>query len=127
MKASTIPEFLILDSEEESRHLGYLIQNFHMEEGDIFRSILECISYERNADAELEVWRREFAKMMTSAGFAEVAENSAHLVMNLGRKIFDQLRLYKAYHNGYLIYCYHQDMNGDLVLRALEHGDLTLH
>lgn len=127
MKASTIPEYLILDSEQESRHVGFLTQYFPVEEGEVFRNILECIAYESSAVHELEVMAVDMVTMMIEGGHGAYADNMSHLIMILGRKIFDQLRSLKAYHNGYLLYCFHQDMNGDLVLRALEHGDLTLH
>lgn len=127
MKASTIPELLILDSEDESRQLGFLTQYFPVEEGEVFRNILECFAFQQNALHELEVWAADMAAMMIHGGHAEYADNMAYFITKLGRKIFDQLTEYGAYHNGYLLYSYHQDLNGDLVLKALEHHDLKLH
>ena len=127
MKASTIPEFLILSSENEARELGFLTRYFPVEDGEVFRNILECIIYDQSAEHELEVHRRDIETMMVEMGYGLYAESMANLVYRLGKVVLEQLRSFGAYYRGYLPYCYYQDMNGDLVLRALESEDLRLH
>lgn len=121
-----IPEFLILNSEKEATELALLTQYLPVQEGEVFRNILECIGYDRDADLQLEVHARDVETMMIEGGHGDYAEWTSRLILKLGREILGQLRKLKAYHNGYLIYCYHQDLNGDLVLRALEHDDLQM-
>lgn len=127
MKASTIPEFLILNSENEARELGFLTQYFPVEDGEVFRNILECIAYERSAEVELEVHRRDVMTMMIEGGHGLYAESMANLIHRLGRTVLEQLRGFGAYYKGFLPYCYYQDMNGDLVLQALQHEDIQLY
>jgi hypothetical protein len=126
MKASTIPEFLILDSENEARELSFLTQYFPVEDGEVFRNILECIAYEQMAEFELEVHKLDVQTMLVEGGHGLFAESMANLIHRLGLRIFRQLRDMGVYYKGYLPYCYCQDIEGDLVLRALEHRDLSL-
>lgn len=127
MKASTIPEFLILNSENEARELGFLTQYFPVEDGEVFCNILECIVYEKTAELELEVHRRDVLTMMVEDGHGLYAESMANLIHRLGQTVFQQLRGFGAYYKGFLPYCYCQDLDGDLVLRALSYRDLRLH
>lgn len=119
-----IPQYLILNSEQDSREVGLLTQYFPVEDGEVFTNILECIGFNEYADLKLEAHAWDIQTMLIDAGCGEFAEPMARLVLKLGRNILTQLRQLNAYHNGYLIYCYHQDLNGDLVLRALEYDDL---
>ena len=121
-----IPEYLILSSEQEARELGLMTQYFPVEEGEVFTNILECICFDDYADLSLEAHAYEVQTAMIESGHYAYAEPMAQLILQLGRGILRQLRELKAYHNGYLIYGYHQDLHGDLVLRALQSGDLEV-
>lgn len=124
MKASTIPQFLILDTEGEYRTFNHAIESFRQEDSDCLRNVIDCLIYERNAGAELEVWADEIVSGLVGQGYTWDVEYVRNSFLMLGYKVLRVLQGVKAYHNGYLVYTFNDVLGGDLVLKALEEKDL---
>ncbi len=127
MNTSTIPTYLILDTEDDTRKLGWLTQYLPVEEGEVFRVILDCLRYEASAQGELALMMSEIETSMFDRGHEQYAVNTVKMMADLGQKIFTNLKSLGAYHNGYLIYSFHEDLHGDLVLEKFHPEDFQLH
>lgn len=118
-----IPQYLIVDTEEDARRLACVADQLPLEDGEVFRTIMACLPHEHSAIYELEVMGLDVATDLIVGGFGQYAVATAAFMVQMGRRIFDQLRRYSAYHNGVLLYHFHEDARGALVLRSFESGD----
>jgi hypothetical protein len=103
-----------------------MAEHFPVEEGEVFRLIMECLVYEEHALKELEIMGLDLSTMMIEGGVAEYSDDLVRGIVRLGQYVFTQLQNLKAYYHGYLPYCYHDDLAGDLVLHKYTHEDLQL-
>jgi hypothetical protein len=119
-----IPRYLILDSSDDYRYLEMLTQYHPVEDGEAFRVILECLTYENNALHELDIMGLDVATMMLEGGHGELSAFLSAAMVRAGHRLFRKLQAINAYYNGYLVYTYHHDLEGDLVLESLTEDDL---
>lgn len=128
---STPFSFLILDTDAEHRSLEWLspllyMARREMEEVDLYKPILECLQIDRNAEHELEILALEYGAELAGMGYKGRSNETAQQIVTLGRKIHRTLKDVGAYHNGYLLYCYHSINGGDLVVERLRSTDLKM-
>jgi hypothetical protein len=127
-----IPKYLIFDTEREYRELSYLTHLLPLGmvaigDGNIYRMILDCLHSERDAEYELEFMGLDYAQQMNNLGYGRIGQVTMNQLVALGRKVFQNLKSIGAYHNGYLIYCYHDDCAGDLTVVRYSAADLAMH
>lgn len=120
-----IPQYLIVDTEEDAQRLTWVTDYFPLAEGEAFRTIMECLSHEANAIGELEVMERDIDMRLRDGGYSEYAFMFSSMMLALGKRVFSLLKHYQAYHNGVLLYHFHEDVNGALVLRSYESADFN--
>lgn len=118
-----IPQYLILNTETDAKRLEWLTEQFPVEDGEVFRNIMECLTREHDALCELEVMGLDISTLLIEGGYAGYAAATAQAMVEMGKDIFAQLQVLGTYRNGILLYCYHDDLNGALVLRSYESAD----
>lgn len=132
-KSSTgtiIPKYLILDTEQEFQELQYVtrllpLSMIPIEDGDVYRMIMTCLVRKENAKYELEFMGLDFTQHLMDLGYGDVSKCVGDHVVALGNQVFRCLDNAGAYHNGYLVYCYTHDLQGDLVVERYTAADLA--
>jgi hypothetical protein len=128
MNPTTIPQFLILDTEDRRRELGWVIDTYCITHEQVLSDIMQSLHYERDALENLDKLGAEI-----SAGrYGQERELSIAIAVstvNLGRWIYEELARLGAYVHGYLPYYFEPNISidGDLILAKLSAEDLELY
>ncbi|MDR3392262.1 MAG: hypothetical protein P4L77_11070 [Sulfuriferula sp.] len=118
-----IPQYLILNTETDAARLNWLVEQFPVADGEVFRDIMECLAREHDALMELDILGHDISTMLVEGGYLGYERSVVRAIVEMGKDIFSQLQTFQAYRNGILLYCFHEDFNGALVLKSYESAD----
>lgn len=119
------PEKIILPTQElisELKRRLHLIENFlktEQEEDELIETILNLISYEKNAEMELAYNAVDVVKGAIGGMYEDSVVEFANAVVSFGTALIDNLRFFRLYQNGYLHYQLCYVFYGNIVLQKL--------
>lgn len=128
MNPTLIPQFLILDTEDRRRELGWVIDTYCITHEQVLSDIMESLHYERDALENLYKLGNEII-LGRYGQERELSVSIAVSTTNLGRWIYQELTRLGAYVHGYLPYYFEPNLSieGDLILAKLNAEDLELY
>lgn len=110
LSKSPLPEYVVLDIEPQAVMIGWLCEEHHEDEAALYDSLVQCLTYERDSEYELEHYLALFQEQCPDGGrFIPVLRQTM-------TAIYQQAKALRLYEQQRLNYAYGWTANGNLVL-----------